>query len=132
MRKCFTKIILAGILMSSYSTAFAGNRVALSCVGNKTGKNINFQFKWGNGAWQPGMSYPGQIFATWHTYAHIDENSSPTLLIRFDSTFSPDQFQITRKLRKFSSPNANCNGRSFDHFNFDAPPSQNTIDIFKS
>lgn len=87
------------------------SRFALVCIKNTTGRSINYDIKWGDGAWST-YSVEGSAGANrWHSMAYTTPGSthSPPLRIRFDSDMTSGTSYVEYNLKKYAAAEQVCN-----------------------
>lgn len=84
------------------------NKYALTCISNRSGVNLNYRYKWGNGAWKSGHISPNAN--KWYSWKYRNATqSSPNLYVRFDTDLSGRNNYKTYTLKRLAVSEQKCN-----------------------
>lgn len=91
------------------TSASAETPYAVVCLVNKTGRNINYSYRWGDGEWKSqSVSANRRRYHSW-TYA-AGSHSSPDFRIRFDSDFTSGTDYKQYVLKRYRNGEKSCDG----------------------
>lgn len=87
----------------------AGNRFGCACINNGVGVPINFQYRWGNAAFQNRTLNPGMVYAFCWPYG-AGLHTSPPLQFKLDRDMSQGRSYTNYAITRIQSPTNQCSG----------------------
>ncbi len=88
------------LLLVMAQAVVAADRYGVVSLVNETQAPINYQFRVGDGAWQPRRIMPGERYWFAHEYERANERRSPAFRVKFDSDLRSARFNIEYKLER--------------------------------
>ncbi|QJP13710.1 hypothetical protein G3545_08590 [Starkeya sp. ORNL1] len=125
--KISTVAMLATLVLGSVPS-YGANRYGIACVDNRTNQRINFSVKIGDGQWKPQNLAPGTRRWFTHTYDRVNENSSSSIRVRFDSDLRGTNFSTVYKLTRHTAVADKCDEGYIYAFRYE-PRDRRYIDL---
>jgi hypothetical protein len=85
-------------LFTPKAAAEGDEKYAVTSITNRTRITINYEFRWGNGAWEKFSLLPGHTMHHSWRYEFLGQGESPVKLIRFDMDLSSKVMTTTKSI----------------------------------
>lgn len=96
-------------MVSAVPALAKGSRMALACIGTKTGDTVYFAYRWGEDAnWTEVSIAPGKWQVMSWRYARPNENRSPQLQVRYDDDMSEGENFVVTDIGAHAAVGDNC------------------------
>lgn len=111
-------LLLASLVLAAPALA-QNNTMALVCIENQSSlTTVRFEYQWGDDAWQTSSIERGYWRRLFHRFDFPDENTAPTLRIRFDADATDGTYFTTQTLQRYNAPSEDCNGTKGKKYRF--------------
>ncbi|WP_441238979.1 hypothetical protein [Bradyrhizobium sp. 930_D9_N1_4] len=112
---------IAAALLCTVTAEAAGNKhYGVVCLKNDTRANIAYSFKLGDSGWTSRFLAPGDRWKFSHRYDISNENSSPSIHVRYDADASGRKFSQSKKLERRAAVGDTCQEANVYAFQYEA------------